>query len=105
MHGTMYHPSSAPTARHRRSAGAEDPAPLLRRYVGAGAVWMLAFGLVAMAEGWVRTGVLGLAAGAVIALLLLATQLVRGGHAGAQPVRSRVPEGSRSSEWVRTQQT
>jgi hypothetical protein len=89
--------------RHRRPAISPDPGStaLLWRYAGTGAAWLVAFGLFAMAAGWMRTGALGLAAGVVIALVLVAAQLIRRGHTRAADV-SRLPGGSRSSEWVRT---
>jgi hypothetical protein len=101
-------PSSKPVnhggfaPRHRRPAVSPDPGStaLLLRYAGAGAAWLVVFGLVAMAAGWWRIGALGLAAGVAIALVLLATQLIRGDQTPAAGV-SRVPGGSRSSEWVR----
>jgi len=96
-----------PPARHRRSEGVADPssAATLRRCLGAGALWLLAFGLFALSEGWTGAGILGLAAGAGVVLELLVRQAIRGPHGRASAGEQGRAGGSRSPEWVPTRQT
>jgi len=72
-------PGAAASGRHRRAGSrSEDDGSgaLLRRAVGAGAVWLVAFGLFSMAEGWTRAGALALVTGVLMALGVAASVLM-----------------------------
>jgi hypothetical protein len=74
-------PARAAASRRHRRAGSrladDGSAAVLRRALGAGAVWLVAFGSFSIAEGWSRAGAPALVIGVFIALGVAASNLVR----------------------------
>jgi hypothetical protein len=72
-------PADAASGRHRRAGSRLDDGStaLLRRALGAGAVWLVAFGAFSMAEGWTQAGALALVTGVFMGLCVAASNLLQ----------------------------
>ena len=70
---------AAVSGRHRRAGSRledDGTAALVRRAAGASAVWLVAFGLFSLAEGWTLAGALALSLGVLVAFGVAASIFV-----------------------------